>query len=87
MSRAPLLVAAALCLAGPSARAEEPRRPPPAAEPQAAPRPPLSAEDAEVVKQLALLEQVELIRNLDLFAPGPNDGQPAPQPADAGTPQ
>jgi len=77
-----LFVAAALWLAAPLARADEPRRAPPA---QDAQKPPLSPEDAEVVKQLALLEQVELIRNLDLFAPPPDDARPPPQPADAGT--
>ncbi|HWE26317.1 MAG TPA: hypothetical protein VG496_20440, partial [Myxococcales bacterium] len=53
--------------------------------------PPLSAEDAEVVKQLALLEEVDLLRNLDLFderraettkSPdaGSQDGGPPPAP-------
>ncbi|MGZ6123536.1 MAG: hypothetical protein ACXWLR_01165 [Myxococcales bacterium] len=30
-------------------------------------KPPLSKEDAELVKDLALLERVDLLRNLDLF--------------------
>jgi len=45
--------------------------------------PPLSAEDAELVKQLALLEDVELVRNLDLFEERSADPAKAP---DAGTP-
>lgn len=81
MARVPLLLATALCLSARSARAEEPRRAPPPAEQQK----PLSAEDAEVVRQLALLEQVELVSNLDLFAPGPADAQQAKAPPDAGT--
>lgn len=31
--------------------------------------PPLSKEDAELVKELALLEQLDLVRNLELFQP------------------
>jgi hypothetical protein len=81
MARALPFVAAAMCLLAPTVRADEPRRPPPPAEQQK----PLSAEDAEVVKQLTLLEQVDLLRNLDLFAPGPTDAQPGTEPADAGT--
>jgi hypothetical protein len=35
-----------------------------------APPPPLSAEDAALVKEMALLERVELLRNLELFERG-----------------
>jgi hypothetical protein len=84
--RASLLLAAAVCGLLESARADEPGRPPPEAE-QRQQRKPLSAEDAEVVRQLALLEQVELLRNLDLFAPQPSDPPQAKQPPDAGTPE
>jgi hypothetical protein len=81
--RASLLLAAALCGLLRAARADEPRRPPPPAEQQQAK--PLSTEDAEVVRQLALLEQVDLLRNLDLFDPKPDDAQQARQQPDAGT--
>jgi hypothetical protein len=43
--------------------------------------PPLSAEDEELVKQLALLEDVDLVRNLDLF-----EERSADAAKDAGTP-
>jgi hypothetical protein len=43
--------------------------------------PPLSAEDEELVKQLALLEDVDLVRNLDLF-----EERSADPTIDAGTP-
>ncbi len=80
--RASLLLAAALCGPLQAAPADEPPR-------QADEKPrqgkPLSAEDAEVVRQLALLEQVELLRNLDLFEPQPPDAQQAKRPSDAGT--
>jgi hypothetical protein len=83
MARALPFLLAALCLAAPSVRADEPPRPAP---PRAEQQKPLSAEDAEVVKQLALLEQVELLRNLDLFVPDPAEGQPPKDAPDAGTP-
>ncbi|HEX9575085.1 MAG TPA: hypothetical protein VF994_13390 [Myxococcales bacterium] len=82
--RASLLLAAALCGPLRAARADEPRRPPQAGE-QPRQGNPLSAEDAEVVRQLALLEQVELLRNLDLFEPQPSGAQQATQHPDAGT--
>jgi hypothetical protein len=78
--RAALLVAA-LCALPRPALPDEPRRPPPPAQQGK----PLSAEDAEVVKQLALLEQVDLLRNLDLFEPSPPPSQQAAQHPDAGT--
>ena len=83
--RASLLLAAALCGLLQAARAEEPRRPPAQAEQQPQQGKPLSAEDAEVVRQLALLEQLELLRNLDLFDPQPSHTQQARQQPDAGT--
>ncbi|HUJ26890.1 MAG TPA: hypothetical protein VLW85_12780 [Myxococcales bacterium] len=48
----------------------QPAQPPPApppSKPVAEKPPPLSKEDAELVKQLALLERLDLVRNLDLF--------------------
>jgi hypothetical protein len=45
----------------------------PAAKP---PPPPLSAEDAEVARDLALLEKLEMLKTLDLFEPDP----PPPKP-------
>jgi len=83
--RASLLLAAALCGLLQAARADEPRRPPPAPEQQPRKGEPLSSEDAEIVRQLALLEQVELLRNLDLFDPQPPDAPQARQQPDAGT--
>ena len=74
------LLAAALCAFPKAVRPDEPRRPPPP--PQQGK--PLSAEDAEVVKQLALLEQVDLLRNLDLFEPPVPPPQQATQQSDAG---
>jgi len=79
--RAPLLLAVAVCAIPRAPRADEPRKAPPAAEQGK----PLSQEDAEVVKQLAQLEQLELLRNLELFDPQPGDGQTNQKPADAGT--
>ena len=81
VSRAPLLLAAALCALPRSVLPDEPRRTPPPAQQGK----PLSAEDAEVIKQLALLEQVDLLRNLDLFEPPPADLHQAKQQSDAGT--
>lgn len=78
--RAPLLLAVSLCAIPRASRADEPRKAPPAPEQ----RKPLSQEDAEVVKQLAQLEQLELLRNLELFDAQPGDGQPNQKP-DAGT--
>ena len=75
------LLAAALCALPRSAHPDEPQRPPPPAQQGK----PLSAEDAEVVKQLALLEQVDLLKNLDLFEPSPPPPQQAAQQADGGT--
>ena len=79
--RAALLAAAALCALPRALHPDEPRRAPPPAQQGK----PLSAEDAEVVKQLALLEQVDLLRNLDLFETPPADLHQAKQQSDAGT--
>jgi len=84
MSRPRLLLAAALCALAPIASADEPRRGPPPAEQQPRQEKRLSDEDAEVVRQLALLEQVDLLRNLDLFEPPPADDAQARQQPDAG---
>jgi hypothetical protein len=81
-SRPSLLLAAALCALAPIASADEPRRAPPPPQ-QARQEKRLSDEDAEVVRQLALLEQVDLLRNLDLFEPPPPPAQAKQQP-DAG---
>jgi hypothetical protein len=84
-SRPSLLLAAALCALAPIASADEPRRAPPRPQQQQQARQEkrLSDEDAEVVRQLALLEQVDLLRNLDLFEPPPPPAQAKQQP-DAG---
>jgi len=65
-------------LAG-AARADDRRPPEPAAHRPAPQPPPLSKEDAELVKQLALLERLELVKNLDLFQ-AEKDGGEEPQP-------
>ena len=84
ISRVPLLLAAALCALPRIASADETRRAPPPAQQQAQQGKPLSEEDAEVVRQLALLEQVDLLRNLDLFEPPSADDAQARQQPDAG---
>lgn len=53
-------------------------QPAPRPPPQASDKAPLSKEDREVVKQMALLEQLELVKNLELFE-GDKDGGPPPQ--------
>jgi len=83
IARAPLLLAAALCALPRLASADETRRP--QTEQQSQQAKPLSDEDAEIVRQLALLEQVDLVRNLDLFEPQPDEGPQAKQRPDAGT--
>jgi hypothetical protein len=80
ISRPSLLLAAALCALAPIASADEPRPAPPPADHQARQETRLSDEDAEVVRQLALLEQVDLLRNLDLFEPQPPPAQAKQQP-------
>ena len=64
---------ALLCALAPAARAERRADPtPPRSEPARTEEPPpkpLSEEDAALVRELALLERVELLRNLELFEP------------------
>ncbi len=82
-------VLAALACAGTAQAQEGPRPAPPPAQvaPQPVPPklpdtvapPPLSPEDAELVKELALLEQLELVKNLELFQPDPDTAPKAPQ--------
>lgn len=84
IARAPLLLAAALCALPRLASADETPQPP-QTEQQSQQAKPLSDEDAEIVRQLALLEQVDLVRNLDLFEPQPDEGPQAKQRPDAGT--
>jgi hypothetical protein len=75
---------AALVCAG-AAGAQDRRTEPPQQQRQPAPpqqqkQPaPLSQEDAELVKELALLEQMDLIRNLELFQPDKEDEKGPPQ--------
>jgi hypothetical protein len=45
----------------------------PAPDPSAKPQ--LSREDAELIKDLALLERIDLLRNLELFEPEPQGKQ------------
>jgi hypothetical protein len=56
-----------------------PQPAPPPQQAKAETRPPLSEEDRELVKELALLEQMELVRNLELFEAEKDDPKPAPQ--------
>ena len=65
--RAAFIMAGMLC--GAAARAQDRAPPPPRPEERqkAEQKPPLSAEDAELVKQMALLERLDLLRNLELF--------------------
>jgi hypothetical protein len=72
-----VLLLAALCVVVSPGRAEEPQRGSPDTGLQQE-RKPLSAEDAELVQQLALLQDVELLRNLDLFEGKPADATEAP---------
>jgi hypothetical protein len=79
---------AALVCAG-AARAQDRRTEPPPPQQQRQPSPPppqqqkepapLSQEDAELVKQLALLEQMDLVKNLELFQPDKEDEKAPPQ--------
>ena len=72
--------AAALLCAG-TARAQDRRDQGPAPAPPRQEQPPLSKEDAELVKELALLEQLDLVRNLDLFQEDKEDAkEPQRQP-------
>lgn len=72
----PMLLAGLLASAAHAQEATPPPR-----TPRPAPRkppPPLSKEDAELVKQLALLEHFELVKNLELFEAEPDGGDPPP---------
>jgi len=60
------VIAALLCGANALAQ-ERPPRPPPPPQQKEPQKPPLSREDAELVKELAVLERLDLLRNLDLF--------------------
>ena len=81
----PWLIAALIAQAQPSPApppgSGEQRSPPPREEVNSVhpPRPPLSDEDRELVKELALLEQLELVRNLELFEGAKEDKQPQAQ--------
>ena len=59
------LVAAVLAAA--TARADDKTPPPPPPPVQAKQPPPLSREDEEMLKELALLERLDLVKNLELF--------------------
>ena len=59
------VIAAVLCAA--AARADDPRPPPVPVPVQAKQPPPLSREDEEMLKELALLERLDLVKNLELF--------------------
>ena len=52
--------------------------PPPQPQQARAEKPPLSQEDRELVKELALLEQMELVKNLELFEA--EKAEPKPEP-------
>jgi hypothetical protein len=69
--RAGMLIAALLCAT--PALAQETMEPPP-------PDTQLSKEDEELVKELALLERLELVKNLELFEPEKDDQEPKPPP-------
>jgi hypothetical protein len=81
MARKLLLLAAALCALASAGHADEAQRAKADAGMQERSSA-LSIEDAELIKQLALLEDVELLRNLDLFEPKSADST---QAADGGT--
>jgi hypothetical protein len=64
-----LAAAILLVLAAPIARAQPPAAPPGKKSAQPSAGEPLSPEDAALVRELALLERVELLKNLELFEP------------------
>jgi hypothetical protein len=70
--RTGMLIAALLCAT--PALAQETKDPPPPGDTQ------LSKEDEELVKELALLERLELVKNLELFEPEKDDEEPKPPP-------
>ncbi|MCA1826607.1 MAG: hypothetical protein LC689_06665 [Myxococcales bacterium] len=67
-----LLIAALL------AQSPQPAPPPDATQARADREKPLSQEDRELVKELALLEQMELVKNLDLFEADKDEKRPEP---------
>jgi hypothetical protein len=69
--RTGMLIAALLCAT--PALTQETQEPPP-------PDTQLSKEDEELVKELALLERMELVKNLELFEPEKDDEEPKPPP-------
>ncbi|HEX9578248.1 MAG TPA: hypothetical protein VF993_10890 [Myxococcales bacterium] len=71
--RTGMLIAALLC-ATPALAQETQEPPPPPGDTQ------LSKEDEELVKELALLERLELVKNLELFEPEKDDEEPKPPP-------
>lgn len=74
------VLAALLCAGAVRAQDGQSARPPP---PQPSQKhlapPPLSKEDAALVKELALLERMDLVRNLELFQPPREDAKDSPQ--------
>ncbi len=72
-----LLLTALLAQAAP--RPPQQQRVSPQPQPSTTKSPRLSGEDEELVKQLALLERVELLRNLELFEGGLKDEDQSPQ--------
>ena len=65
-----------LLLAALAARAQEAQPPPPP--PAQEQKQQLSKEDEELIKELALLERLDLVRNLDLFEQDKDDGPDEP---------
>ena len=68
------LIAAMLCAAPALAQDRPPPPPPPQAREEQR-KPPLSEQDAQLVKEMALLEKMDLLRNLELFEPEPQAKQ------------
>jgi hypothetical protein len=74
--RVAVVIAGLICAA---ADAQERAEPPPAADrSDAGTDRTLSSEDAELLKDLAVLERMELLRNLDLFEE-PKEAEKGPQ--------
>ena len=77
--RLALAIGSLLLLLAPALHAQEAGRPAPPPRQQATkppPPPPLSPEDAELVRELALLEKLEMLKTLELFEPD----SPPPKP-------
>jgi hypothetical protein len=66
-----VLLTGLLLLLAPALHAQEQGRPAPKPQVAKAPPPQLSPEDAEVAREMALLEKLELLKNLELFDPEP----------------